>query len=595
MSSRNIITNFEEFPHDDRHWMVRWVDGYLSYEGRTSTPSVGVKLCPVSSNPTKQEICKPANLSEEILVRVHTGMVPELVLGSIYKNGRLIGRANAQTIHINADLTDKSTRIVKAKDIMLERPSWWKDEYPYRWIGQSEYSLGKDFSNSHCVVIQQAQSTYIIPCHEVFRALMAPSSQFALALTTGPWATTMENIVNTQKTGKISDNEWLVVLRKRIKDGLADHAANLTISEHGKQTANAIYANFLKTTGESYIYASIPFLVKNFRFSVRSVQIQSEPKKHLCWEIISATWPYSNLTIHHHRDNSGNTAKDIIESDKSEPWSSANQNNNASKDDEVSISSKEDPAANSGLDEIFSLGVDWKNKPELRKIEKEVSYKYLSGKVTPIEKKDFKHGTSGLTTHGITVTKEVSAEQVAQKNMPYRFIQLRRMLELLHENKIINNLHCYQPQQGGLFRDNILTWPLPKRVIDEHQKEHKRGKWVTLTGLVRRSILVYHFEYNAEKIFLLEIECRENEGGYCTLLLKIAEDNYQETIKRVINHIAFYRGNLKSAERKIRASRGVLDMKTWVHAYYKKQNSSSFIKPLNHVSFTNALKTLTGV
>ena len=121
--------------------MIRWVDGYQSHEGRTSTPSVGVKLCPVSSNPNKQEICKPASLSEEILVRAHTGIVPELVLGTIYKNGRLIGRANAQTININADLTDNSSRIVKANDIMPERPSWWKDEFPYRWIGQSEYNL----------------------------------------------------------------------------------------------------------------------------------------------------------------------------------------------------------------------------------------------------------------------------------------------------------------------------------------------------------------------------------------------------------------------------------------------------------------------
>ncbi|MGP9641521.1 hypothetical protein [Halomonas sp. AOP42-A1-14] len=475
MASRNLITNFEEFPHDGRHWMIRWVDGYQSHEGRTSTPSVGVKLCPVSSNPNKQEICKPASLSEEILVRAHTGIVPELVLGTIYKNGRLIGRANAQTININADLTDNSSRIVKANDIMPERPSWWKDEFPYRWIGQSEYNLGKDFSNSYCVVIQQAQSTYIIPCHEVFRALMAPSSEFALALTTGPWATTRERIVNIQKTGTISDDEWLVILRKRIKDKFADNAANLTISEHGIQAANAIYANALRATGESYIYAGIPFLVNNFKFSVRAVQIQSEPNKYLCLEIISATWPFSNLTIHHGRDNSGETGKDTIDSDKDKPWPNGSQNNSSPNDD-LAISSKEDPAANSGLDEISSLGVAWKNKPELKKIEKEVSYKYLTGKVTPIENQFFKYGTSGLPTHGNTETKEVSAEQVGQTNMPYRFLQLKKMLNLLRNKKIISNLFCYQPQEGGLFRDNILTWPLPKRVIDEYQKKTQKGQ-----------------------------------------------------------------------------------------------------------------------
>ena len=385
---------------------------------------------------------------------------------------------------------------------------------------------------------------------------MAPSSEFALALTTGPWATTRERIVNVQKTGTISDNEWLVILRKRIKDEFADYAANLTISKHGNQAANAVYANALRATGESYIYAGIPFLVNNFEFSVRAVQIQSEPNKYLCFEIISATWPYSNLTIHHERDNSGKTGKDTIESDKDKPWSNGNQNNSTSNDDEVAISSKEDPAANSGLNEISSLGVSWKNKPELKKIEKEVSYKYLAGKLTPIENQDFKYGTSGLTTHGNTQTKEVSAEQVGQKNMPYRFLQLRQMLELIHEKKIISNLDCFQPQEGGLFRDNILTWPLPKRIIDEYQKEHRRDKWTTLSGSVRRSVLVYKFDFNGTVIFLLEIECRENEGGYCALLLEITKENMQTTIKRVISHISLFRGNLKSAERKIRATRG---------------------------------------
>lgn len=592
MTSRNIIANFEDFPHDGRHWMIRWVDGYHTYEGRTSTPSVGIKLCPVTSNPSKQEICKPANLEEEAFIRIHTGMVPLLVIGTIYKNGRLIGRANTETIDITADLTNKNSRIVKANEIMPEKPSWWNDQFPYRWIGQSEYNLGKDFSNSYCVVIQQTHGTYIIPCHEVFRALMAPSSEFALALTTGPWAETREKIANLKGTGKISDNEWCVTLRKRIKNDFAEYAANLTITEHGNKVANAIYANSLRTTGGSNIYADIPFLVNNFEFSVRAVKIQSTTNKYLCLEIISAKWPYNNLTIHHYRDNSGRTGKDTIESNKEEPFN-ANQKNSTEKDRDVAISSAEDPAANSGLDEITSFGVSWKNKPELKEIEKEISYKYILGKIVSVENQDFNYGTSGLATYGKTETKEISTEQVGKKNMPYRFLQIRQMLHQLQNNGTISKAYCYQPHKGGAYRDNILTWPLPRRVVDEHFKEHRRDRWTTLTDSARRSVLVFYFHYNGRKVFLLEIECRENEGGYCTLLLELSENNLQLTISTVINIISFYRGNLKNAEERIIASQGVLNMKTWVHAYYKKHDKNFDTKPLNHVSFTNALKALT--
>lgn len=568
------VDRIQEFPQDGRLWWVRWVDRYRPLNRGTATPGVEVLLSPLDLSLAElgraniREIVDPKReqgSSVQAPIPVFTGFIPRLPIGTVFLDGVEVASLPFKKAKFN--LKNFTISVCNISDQLDTKPGWWAENSPYRVINRGEFYLAMfpHAWKSQAVVIRSEEVTIVLPCHEVFRAIYAPHSEIAQALTMGPWDLTKDKVINPHETLQRSDGNWQVTLRRRIPDHFSNLVANLCLSASGKAAANSIYTGLLRSDGPGYMKAAIPFELENLRLTVRGISCAGNPDKFLAFQLMAMDFP-DLPAIAPLRDNSGEKGRTQTRVPKDRPYSARVATPNSDEDGIVDANSEEDPHANSVVTTFVLPSVQWGNQPQQIKELKAESYIYEGSRCgsDPGELNGVSPGTAwnGDTDLG---SGAYSAEQTP-RDQSERMEEVITMFERLLSSGRIRDWEAVPHPRPLLHANGVPLWHLPR-----YAKDIKRAlafAYLHRSSPQRRGALVCKLQIQSHTIYWLEIELRAEESGRRALIYSVDESDFFEATSQLLEIAAMTRGNWPSSEDLLCS--GVSAVETWTHSFIGK-------------------------
>ncbi len=582
------IDRIEEFPKDGRLWWVRWVDRYFMPQGGSATPWVEVALSPLDvplDEVRSLDLRKTVTNTETLRpIRLFTGYIPRLALGTIFLDGVEVACLPLQTMQINAEVVRPATHNVM--DEPPRKPSWWTPSLPYRVINRRDYCLA-DFLKSHVVVVTSENMTIVLPCHEVFRTMYAPNSEIALALTSGPWEMTKTRVLKPSETGIRTDGRWQIVLRQKIKDEFASVLANLCLTETGKASANGIYEAFLENDGPSYMKAPIPFDISRLQLEARGIWLEKDPHKKdphkfLALQITGMTWPI-DVEMVYSRQNRSDKGEIQTPTDKPKPYATKGATPSLDEEGLVNANSNEDPSANSTSKNFSPPSIRWHNAPKLEKKKKLESFTY-GGVPAGDEDNTLTSVSAGTGWYGETSSGSATYSQ-ERRDSSLRFVEVVQMLDRLKAAGGIEHWKPIPHPRPKLVVGGLSVWHFPTKVTGT--KKPPGFCYLGRKDRRLRSALVCEIQYRKSTLYWLEIEVGQSNGGLRSLIFTVPSSCQTSSILRLLDVAAPNRGVWPHLDDLIMAT-GVTWAEFWTHSYIGKTGKGKG----GHLNKTRALKTI---
>lgn len=581
----------KEFPRDGQFWWIRWVDGYRSPHTASSQRTVCVHLQRL--NNALRETLHPdgalsvlkapvdANTSKWV-AKVTVGVIPELTIGGIYRDGVRVGTLGNHHAPFQFDLAAHPPEMVRVGDQGPEPPDWWdRSTYQYRTINRSEFHVPT--LQSWCVLLRDPgrQLILLIPCQEIFRYFYAKESILARALLTGPWATTMDRVINTEHTLVRPDGSWQIVVRPGMRNDSIMHAANLTLTPEGVRAAKGIYSSLMSGGSPWHMRAEIPHPLGLFRIRAKHLMLlDDEHRKLLCTEITYAEWPHT-APIHHCRDNDPRKGENQTDTDEPPPYTGPYMDVSGMDSWHVGNTSSEDPSARGLVVTHPSPGTGWGNAPELIPIPKKESRRYKR-RIPESGGETFGQTSTGEPFHGVSTSAPGTFVQGAgsQEHIVNRFEKVFSLLDRLQAEGVLQEWRALPPERTpGFILQGKEVWPVPTSAEDKKgtkrkrpwaiaDKETGRPRGVLVLELVLPSGLrLYWFEVEPKILAEStdepqEVRCR----GFRSLILRstVTDENLAEIIRAVLGICLQYRGVWPDPD-ELRRLTGAEAATTWVH------------------------------
>ena len=267
--------SYASFPKDGRLWWVCWIDNLdkgLNGSG-TAGLQVRLSLLPEGSDrrrppSVKDVVKKRAQFAE---CRVHAGSVVDILLGSIFEDGKRVGQLRMDTADMLLE-TGLKVDLISAAVAFERLPS---DSRPplcmtrhFNNVASSHYYptfpdglvRNRTFPDgSMCLRLKAGQIEVLLPGSEVLRVFSAPESPLANALLTGRWELVARDVLNEDWT-RNEPEPWLIGLRKGLTERSVLPAAAFALTTFGKQVCETTQ-NFQpsKREGLSPLRAMIPY------------------------------------------------------------------------------------------------------------------------------------------------------------------------------------------------------------------------------------------------------------------------------------------------------------------------------------------------
>lgn len=254
----------EEFPDDERWWVVRKIDGFEQGLGRSRTPGVKVMLSALAA--TSQAAVERMTLDEIRhyvrgfkdgpkpdlhIARIHPTLLPLFGIGAVFHRRLYAGHLKTEARTITLTASD-----LRGRDVVLNPPIPADQRTGNEVVLQrSEYAgIIPEFSRSRFLIHSAGDIQYIIPRTEIHRRFYAPHSELARAFLDGPWNETVHRIVSQHdyKSGLSTGcfgGEWHLILQRRIRDDYARLVAFLYFDPYARTCANEIYSQSLVDRG----------------------------------------------------------------------------------------------------------------------------------------------------------------------------------------------------------------------------------------------------------------------------------------------------------------------------------------------------------
>lgn len=556
------VDRIEEFPKDGHLWWIRWVDHYQIPHKGTATASVEVLLepLPVSLGQLRdielRPLFKEPDNSKQKTIRVFSGYVPRLVIGTVFQDGVEVGTIPLTSEHF--DIQDFKILVMGVKDEIQSKPDWWT--YPYRVINRGDYQL-QGFPNSNAVVVSSSSEVLVIPCHEIFRTMYAPHSAIARALTSGPWEQTASELLDPEETGVRQDGVWQISLRREIKNHFAKILTNLWLSETGKAAANSVYTTALGSKGPSNIAVPFPFILSKLKLKVRGIWLDGSPAKFLALQITGMEWP-NNKEIAFERKNSADKGLIQTQTDAPKPYSSSGAKPIADEEGIIDANSVEDPSATSEATEFYAPSVEWTNEPDLIKVQKMESFKYADG-LTCNNEESMQGVSPGEEWYG--ESNSGSASYSAERRDPSkRFTEVAHMLDKLCSLNAIKSWSVVPHPKPFLSVGSLSVWHFPKTIFGINKTVG--FSYIDRTTYRRRGALVCEIQIYNQSVYWLEIEVGANGGGFRSLIFSAPNDVRNDVIFRLIRMAAHCRGIWPDIDELI-LDTGTVWAEPWQHSY----------------------------
>jgi len=570
------VDRIQEFPQDGRLWWVRWVDRYRVPIGSTATPGVEVLLSPLDvplselSRANIREIVAPKMVAPshpQAPIPVFTGFIPRLAIGTVFLDGVEVGSLPFKTARF--DLKSFTISVCSINEELDMRPGWWNKEFPYRVINRSEYSLAAfpDVRKSQAVVIRSDEATIVLPCHEVFRAMYAPHSEIARALTSGPWELTKTIVINPSETLVRSDGNWQVTLRRRVRNPFGDLLANLCLSEAGKAGANSIYTGLLRNDGPGYMTAPIPFDLSSLRLEARGLSTDGSPDKFLALQLLAMEWPDAPPIVPF-RDNSGEKGEIQVRVPMDKPYATGAASPGADEDGIVTANSEEDPLASTAVTTFILPSVQWGNRP--KKIEEKKRESCIYEGRPQDDNLDEVDGVSpGTDWNGNTDSGSAaySAEGKQTRDQSKRIGEAIKMFERLQSSGQLTHWEPIKHPRPLLHMNGVPLWHLPLHAKDTRQ--FLAFGYLDRASKQRRGALVCKLLFQGHTIYWLEIELRADEAGRRAIIYSVSEQDFLPATCRLLEIAAQNRGKWPSFD-ELALFTGISAAESWRHTFIDK-------------------------
>lgn len=541
------------------------MDRYFLPHRGTATPSVTVfvSLLDVSLDDVRSLDLRQvaASSTQTRAIRLFTGYIPRLVLGTVFRDGVEVASLPLETMQIN----DLAVRLetLGVMDELARKPKWWT--YPYRVINRRDYDLAGCL-RSHAVVVASSDTTLVLPCHEVFRTMYAPFSGAAIALTSGPWEITKSRVIEPTNTGVRADGRWQIVLRTKTQDKFAHVLANLCLSDAGREGANGIYTTFLESDGPGYMKVPMPFNISKLKLQVRGIWLDSDPRKFLALQISSMNWPVDIETVYQ-RTNSGE--KGVIQTpvEKPKPYSKRGTEPSADIDGFINANSMEDPSAYAASTTFSLPSMQWCNLPSLKKEEKLESFIYAGASVDRQER-CLTSVAAGTEWYGESSSGPATYSQ-DRRDASLRFVEVVDMLDRLRADGEIEHWKCVPHPKPRLVVGGLPVWHFPTKVSGA--KKPPGFCYLGRKNKRLRSALLCEIHYRGSATYWLDIEVDQSGGGFRSMVFSVSAPDLAESIYQILEVAALNRGVWPKAE-EIVARTGVASVGLWIHSYIGRKS-----------------------
>lgn len=553
------------------------MDNYRIPDGMTGSPTVEVLLSSLGAEPSDLPRLR---LQDELErcdfagpVRVHTGLMPRLKLGAIFRDGVLVDNLPAP---LRVFSFDHSSTIClhSIREDLKPAPEGWPDQSPYRILNKFEYPLGARYLDSNCLVASNDDYTLVIPCHEVLRALYAPHRELALALTTGPWQQFdrlargpqgrlqgWSRVADPERTGILEDGNWHITLRKKVHDRHAACVANLVLNPVGLRAATSIHSHLMKCP---YIRAELPFGPLPLRIAARCAPLRTGTNRFLALEIVDIEWPLPPLKLFVSRENDGREGEATTPSDERKPYLTSHIAE--LEDDPVPVTADEDPSWAARGWKFCSDGPRWLNGPEVIKAPKEHSFTY-AGQAWAKAAERPPRASGGDAVFGTSSAAAADYRAGDRHDLSGRLLEVTAMFAELEQSGGIDRWWTVAPRGGGMWHGDLQVW----RMVAIRRRR-------SLTNAVRawsfvdpgqqraRGVLVCGISCDGSNVYWMEVEVRPSEGGMKSLVFRTQDkDEPHRTIRALLKCCSRRRGIWPAADA-LRAEAMVSGSEAWSHS-----------------------------
>lgn len=515
-------------------WWIRAVGKITipKYSSKSVTPNIEVLIEKLPDDCSRdslniKEVLRSSNPQRES-VGVGIGSVPQLIIGGVYVDQKLVGQIAKQEVTLTLQL-QQNRGGYRATSIIPGAPHWWSPQYPYTAIAKSEYELG-NYSDIPVHVFQQGGNTYIIPDHELFRNFFAPTSDLAKAiLMDGFWGEkSINRLINTKISSIDEHGVARIVLRNGISLGHSPIVGNLCLTDFGKACVNQIYTNRIRT---QYITAEIPFDTQALKIKATVIPLRNSFSKYLVTQITSITWPEDYVVKHwyHVSETSNARGQEVKTGGGCKPFGNMPPPSTATGISQTTII-EEEPNIGGPKIILDTATTFWQNFPEPKKLAKQVSYEYEDKErkkpPRPTDNVSTGQGKSGNQNIGKA---DVNTPIDTEIPLSDELSDIAIFIQSLTKLDKIKSAALTVPEPITLLRGSMAVWPMTLCYGKTRSGKRSYSAWSYLKRDPNRfrCALVFQIIYSIDKtsdaeipIYWIEVEKRETEKGFCAFLMK---------------------------------------------------------------------------
>ncbi|MBB3224480.1 hypothetical protein [Pseudoduganella umbonata] len=629
-------TLIDEFPADDKLWLIKWIDGFQQALHRTGSAGISVllqelprsSLAQISAMTTEEIIGMLGQKSDTLnLVRVtlHVGTISKFSIGDIYQNKRLVTQLRYEEFRITLPPgEDDSLEYSLTDDFPL--PRYWTKGIPSRILNSSEFSgltskiqgESQRFFQSRCVLIERRiadkHTMFVIPRTTIFKSFYALNSPLANAFCDGPWKDQLEvaicinDIKSGQKT-RMYEGQWDIVLQLNMPDPCAPLLAVLYFDDYGRESANLIYSRSLqeRRASESSVWfanARIPYQAKQEPLSLtfRCLRIKAagyldKGTKLLVTSITKSNWPSHYPTIVLGRTNNNRDGDTVEFTDEPKPFAQETTDQVGLED--TVISAALDAQEQSHTNHFQGIDWQWENAPTTLEMKKEYSKRY-GGKRVTVDNESNMTSTGHPTYEQGNYPKSDINQEIRLPNL--HFSHVYDVFLQLSKDGLLSDCSAFGPRLSRLrqWRNDLSVWSFvePPETI---YRARTRPSWRILekgkhrVSNTYRSALIVNFSYCGIMFYWIEIEHRPTETGFKSVVMwNIIEDAYT-CLEKAVEIIAQRKGSNIEAAFYNAFDRHTVRFATRRHGYNAEKTAmtpSSVKRFLQELSSANFLQPL---
>jgi hypothetical protein len=526
------LPRINELSPDNRTWRIDWFGGIERNEGAPSDPLMEVIISPLRDEGGDPASQTNINIREQKIVRIGVGLLPVIIIGSLWKSGMCIcqfigNRENLKNVVIN----DKMVRIVESGQLIDGNALI---PVNYHSIGMG---VGKKSSfKSKCICIGNEGDAYkiIIPVMELIRFYYATSNRLSQALFTGSFQLDIDSICKPDFRGidPITKDVHLS-LRREIPDSDGWVIARILLSPQAAYGARRIYNSMLLESNylgnQSFPETNFPFLGETtLSAMVKTFPIDEKRKKwrYLVFSLSNCTGPFPfGGNIHISRDN--DNRKPNRDADKPDEEKKPinygirkieiNDENNA-----INVGSEPSTILESKchIDPI-SRFPSLLGRSIMKDDKEECYYRNVSWiRMPPIKTNDFGVG-KGVGGTSIVAPLSVRSE-LETKQYAMNVVETGEVVDALNKIKGINAIQRILSDKGKYV-------PLIKPK-NSHQWSYKDSD-----KKIKRRTIVVDVESEGRFFTLVDFEWRDHEEGYALAILSTS--NFQRLSDYLFNQI----------------------------------------------------------